>query len=132
MMVFYHVTPTWRLATLPFFILLTALGTSGVSLWLSAVSVKYRDFVHALPFIIQIWLFASPIAYAASVIPQRYREIYSLNPIVGFVEGFRWAVLGRSTLTLPMIGTATVVTLITWLTGAVFFRHVEHSFADVI
>lgn len=132
MMIFYHVTPTWRLALLPAFVVLTAVGASGVSLWLSAVSVKYRDFVHALPFIIQIWLFASPVAYAASMIPLRYRGVYSINPIVGYVEGFRWAVLGKSTLTVQMVGLATVITIITWLGGAVYFRRVERGFADVI
>lgn len=132
MMLYYHVPPTWRLAALPLFIILTAIGASGASLWLSAVSVKYRDFVHALPFIVQIWLFASPIAYAASVIPLRYRGIYSINPVVGFVEGFRWSLLGRSTLTVQMAAIATAVTMIAWITGAIYFRRVERSFADVI
>lgn len=132
MMLWYHITPTWRLATLPAFMVLTAVGASGVSLWLSAVSVKYRDFVHALPFIVQIWLFASPIAYAASVIPLRYRGLYSVNPVVGYVEGFRWALLGKSTLTPGMVGLATGITIVAWVTGAIYFRRVERGFADVI
>jgi lipopolysaccharide transport system permease protein len=132
LMAVYQVAPTWRAVALPFFLLLTALTASGVSLWLSALNVQYRDFVYALPFLIQVWMYASPVAYATSLVPERWRALYSLNPAVGFIEGFRWALLGRSALTPEMVAMTAVAALAAFLSGALFFRRVERRFADVV
>jgi lipopolysaccharide transport system permease protein len=132
LMAFYHVWPTWRLATLPLFMLLGTLAATGVSLWLSAMSVKYRDFMYALPFLIQVWMYATPIVYASSLIPVRWRTLYALNPLVGFIEGFRWCTLGKSALNAEMLLSSTVIALVFFVGGAFFFRRTERTFADVI
>ncbi len=131
-MAFYRVAPTWRLLTLPFFIALAALTATGVSLWLSALNVKYRDFAHAMPFILQVWMFASPVAYAAALVPEKYRLLYSINPAVAFVEGARWAILGSSSVTVPMVVLTTVLALFVFVGGAFFFRRTERGFADAV
>lgn len=131
-MAFYSIVPTWRLLSLPFFVLLTALSATGVSLWLSALNVKYRDFAHALPFLLQVWMFASPVAYAAALIPEKWRLLYGLNPAVAFIEGARWAVLGSSALTAPMVALTTLVATAIFVAGAFFFRRVERGFADTV
>jgi lipopolysaccharide transport system permease protein len=129
-MVIYRVAPTWRLLTLPFFIGLAALTATGVSLWLSALNVKYRDFAHAMPFILQVWMFASPVAYAAALVPEKWRLLYSVNPAVAFVEGARWAILGSSSVTLPMVLLTLGLGLLVFIGGAFFFRRTERGFAD--
>jgi lipopolysaccharide transport system permease protein len=131
-MAFYRVAPTWRLLTLPLFIGLAALTATGVSLWLSALNVKYRDFAHAMPFILQVWMFASPVAYAAALVPEKYRLIYSINPAVAFVEGARWAILGSSSVTVPMVALTSVIGLAVFVGGAFFFRRTERGFADAV
>ena len=132
LMLLYHVPFTWRLLTLPFFLLLTTVVAVGVSLWLSALNVQYRDFMYALPFLIQVWMYASPVVYATSIISQRWQFLFSLNPAVGFIEGFRWALLGTSTLTPPMVLISAVIGLLTLVSGAYVFRRIERSFADVL
>lgn len=132
LMVIYQVAPTWRILTLPFFLIVTTLTATGVSLWLSALNVKYRDFMYAMPFLIQVWMFASPVVYAASIVPEQWRSLYSLNPAVGFIEGFRWALLGESALGIDMILSTVVFSLLIFVSGAFFFRRVERGFADVV
>ena len=133
LMVVYQVVPTWRLLTLPFFLMLTLVTAVGVSLWLSALSVYYRDFMYAIPFIIMAWMYASPVAYAASIVPERWRLLYSLNPAMGFIEGFRWALLGgESPLTVQMVAISTLGALVAFVSGAFIFRRIERGFADVI
>ncbi len=132
LMFLYQVAPTWRLMTLPFFLLLTILAATGISLWLSALNVQYRDFMYALPFLIQVWMYASPIVYPISLVPAQWRLLYSINPAVGFIEGFRWALLGRSALSLDIVAITTIISLLAFLSGALFFRRVERRFADVI
>ena len=133
LMVVYQVAPTWRLLTLPFFLILTLVTAVGVSLWLSALSVYYRDFMYAIPFVIQAWMYASPVAYAASIVPERWRLLYSLNPAMGFIEGFRWALLGgESPLTVQMVAISTLGALVAFVSGAFIFRRIERGFADVI
>ncbi len=132
LMIFYGVAPTWRILTLPLFVALAGVSASGVSLWLSALNVRYRDFAHAMPFLLQVWMFASPVVYATSLVPERWRFIYGLNPAVAFIEGFRWAILGGSSLTPALLGIATVVALAVFTGGAFFFRRVERGFADII
>jgi lipopolysaccharide transport system permease protein len=131
-MVVYRVVPTWQLLALPFFVVLAAITATGVSLWLSSLNVKYRDFAHAMPFILQVWMFASPVAYATTIVPERYRLIYSLNPAVAFIEGARWSILGRGSLTPQMLGVAVGFALVVFIGGAFFFRRTERGFADSI
>ncbi len=129
-MVFYGIAPTFKTLALPLFILLAAVTATGASLWLSALNVKYRDFVHAMPFLLQVWMFASPVAYATTIVPEKYRAIYALNPAVAFIEGARWAILGSSALTASMVMTATAFAIVVFVGGAFFFRRVERGFAD--
>lgn len=132
LMIAYGIAPTWRIAALPFFILLAAVTATGVSLWLSALNVRYRDFVHAMPFLLQVWMFASPVAYATTIVPEKYRLLYSLNPAVAFIEGVRWSVLGSSSLRPGMVALTAVVSLAVFVAGAFFFRRVERGFADSV
>jgi len=132
LMMLYGVYPTWRILTLPLFIGLAALTATGVSLWLSALNVRYRDFVHAMPFLIQVWMFASPVVYETTIVPQKWRLVYGLNPAVAFIEGVRWAVLGTSSLTPQMVGVSTAFSALVFVGGAFFFRRVERGFADSV
>jgi lipopolysaccharide transport system permease protein len=132
MLTVFRITPTWRLFTLPGFILLAAVAATGVSLWLSALNVRYRDFVHAMPFLLQVWMFASPVAYATTIVPEKWRLLYAVNPAVAFIEGTRWAVLGTSSLTGAMVVISVALSTIVFLGGAFFFRRVERSFADAV
>lgn len=131
-MMIYGVSPTWRLLTLPLFIGLAALTATGVSLWLAALNVRYRDFVHAMPFLLQVWMFASPVAYATSIVPERWRLLYGLNPAVAFIEGTRWAVLGTSAITGQTIVIAAALSAAIFTAGTFFFRRVERGFADTV
>lgn len=128
----YGIAPTWRLLLLPGFVVLTALTATGVSLWLSALNVKYRDFAHATPFLLQVWMFASPVAYATSIVPERWRVLYSFNPAVAFIEGARWSILGTSALDPRMVVIAAVIGIAVFIAGAFFFRRVERGFADAV
>lgn len=129
---YYQISPSWRLVTVPFFLLITTLTAVGVSLWLSALNVRYRDFLYAIPFLIQVWMYASPVAYATTIVPENWQWIYSLNPAVGFIEGFRWSLLGKGVLTPLMVILSSVAASILFISGLYFFRRVERSFADVI
>jgi lipopolysaccharide transport system permease protein len=132
LMALYRVPLTWHVLALPFFLLLTAMLGIGVSLWLSALNVQYRDFMYALPFLIQVWMYASPVVYSARLVPERWRLLFSLNPAVGFIEGFRWSLLGASSLTPAMVLLTTGLGLLTLLGGAYVFRRIERSFADML
>jgi lipopolysaccharide transport system permease protein len=132
LMMVYRVTPTWRILTLPLFIGLAAVTATGVSLWLAALNVRYRDFVHAMPFMIQVWMFASPVAYATTIVPERWRLLYGLNPAVAFIEGTRWAILGSSSVTPQIVAVAIVFSTAVFVGGAFFFRRVERGFADTV
>lgn len=131
-LLFFGVAPTWRLVVLPFFVALAALTATGVSLWLSALNVKYRDFVHAMPFLLQVWMFASPVAYATTIVPERWRLLYSVNPAVTFIEGARWSILGNSSVKPEMVAVTTIVSIAVFVAGAFFFRRVERGFADSV
>jgi lipopolysaccharide transport system permease protein len=128
----YGFGPTWHIVFAPLFLIMTTVGALGVSFWLSALNVKYRDFVYALPFIVQIWMFASPVAYATKLLPTKYYVLYGLNPVVGYVEGFRWALLGRGTLSLPMVFSSVIVSCLLFVSGLLFFKRIEREFADVV
>jgi lipopolysaccharide transport system permease protein len=131
-LVWYELMPTWRLAFLPFFLLTITFAAVGISLWLSALAVKYRDFVYVVPFMIQIWLFATPVIYPMSVVPESARFWYSLNPAVGFVEGFRWAILSEATLDRNILMATVGMSCLLLVSGAFYFRRVERNFADLI
>jgi len=132
LMIIYRTAPTWRMFGMPLLLLLITLTAVGANLWLSALSVKYRDFMYVVPFLIQVWMFASPVVYAASVIPQRWQMLYSLNPAAGFIEGFRWSILGRGSVTPGTFLITTGVSVFFFASGAYYFRRVEREFADVI
>lgn len=128
----YRVTLTWNLFAIPGLVLINLLLSVGVSLWVSAFSVYYRDFIYALPFLIQAWMYASPVAYDTSIIPPQWYLLYSMNPMVGVIEGFRWALLGEIDFPLKALGIALGMSLFIFVTGAFVFRRIERSFADVI
>ncbi len=133
MMVFYHVPPTASLWSLPLFVLLTLVTGLGVGLWLSALNVAYRDVGYVTPFIVQAWMYASPVAYSATLIPQGLgRLVYSLNPMAGVIQGFRWAVLGVGEPSLAMLGLSSLVAVLALVSGLVYFRRMERTFADVV
>lgn len=132
MMLFYGVTPTLTILWLPLFLLLALMTSLGVGFWLSALNVKYRDVRFIVPFIIQVWMFATPIAYSSTLLPGRWRIIYGLNPMVGVVEGFRWALLGTDMQSKSMVLVSSLVALIVLVGGAFYFRRMEKSFADLV
>lgn len=104
----------------------------GVGLWLSALNVRYRDIRYIVPFLVQVWLFATPVAYPASLVGEPWRTLYALNPMVGVVEGFRWALLGTDTAPGPLVVVSGLVAVVVLITGALYFRRAEGSFADVV
>lgn len=132
MMLYYGITPTMAIMALPFFILFAVTTTFSVSLWLSALNVKYRDIRYTIPFLIQFWLFLTPIAYPSSLVPEKWRFIYGLNPMAGVVEGFRWALLGQANQDWYMISASVVIVIILLIGGLIYFRRMERTFADII
>lgn len=132
MALYYGVLPSWRILTLPCFVAMVIMAALSVALWLSALNVQYRDIRYIAPFIVQVWLFATPIAYPSSLLSEPWRTVYGLNPMVGVVEGFRWALLGTGTGPGPMIVVSGLVCLTLLLGGGYYFRRVERTFADVI
>jgi lipopolysaccharide transport system permease protein len=132
MMAWYGIGPTWGLLAVPAFLLLALMTALGVGLWFSALNVRYRDVGHVVPFLIQIWMFASPVVYPVSLVPEKWRLLYSLNPMVGVIEGFRWAVLGNTAPNLTILGISTCMVLAVLGGGMVFFKWMERTFADDI
>ena len=132
LMLWFGVMPTWTVVFVPLFILECMLVSLALGLWLTALNVKYRDIGQLVPFVSQIWMYLTPIVYASSLVPQRWRALYSLNPLVGVIDGFRWAMLGQSAPDWTMLAISTSVTLILLVTGLYYFRRVEQTFADVI
>jgi len=132
MMIWYGITPTYGVLALPFLLLLALASSLAVSLWLSAIHVKYRDIGAVLPLIIQLWMYASPVVYSINMVPERWRTLYSLNPMVGVIEGFRWALLGKATPSFLAIGMGTGVVVLLLLGGLLYFKWMERTFADVI
>ena len=132
MMLFYGIPPTPAIWAIPFFILLAAATALGVGLWLSALNVQYRDVRYAVPFLVQFWLFATPIAYPSSLVPEPWRAFYGLNPMAGVVEGFRWALLGKAHLPgmLLVVSICTVALLL--IGGLLYFKRMERTFSDVV
>ena len=131
-MIYYGLVPTANIIWLPVFALLAVVTSIGVSLWLSAMNVQFRDVRYTIPFLTQAWLFVTPIAYPSSLLPEPLRIVYGLNPMAGVVEGFRWALLGTDTAPGPMMIVSSVVALLLLVSGAFYFRRMEQSFADVV
>lgn len=128
----YGVRPTSHLVWLPCLLLLAFVTSLGVGLWLSALNVRFRDVKYALPFIIQFWMFATPIAYPSSLLGKSGRLVLALNPMVGVVEGFRWALLGAKTAPGPLMAVSAFAAVVVLTGGAFYFRRMEKSFADVV
>jgi len=131
MMVYYGFAPTLNVIFLPLFIVFAVITSLSVGLWLSALNVKYRDFQYTIPFLIQIWLFASPVVYPSSLLPEKWQILYGLNPMAGVIEGFRWALLGTNPPG-AMIWVSLGVVIVLLVTGAFYFRRVEQYFADIV
>ena len=132
MMLYYGIIPTAAVITLPLFLLLALATALGVGLWLSALNVQYRDVRHTIPFLTQFWLFTTPIAYPASLVPEHWRALVGLNPMAGVVEGFRWALLGTSQAPGPLLAVSVLVVLAMLVSGLYYFRRMEKTFADVV
>lgn len=132
MMVYYGIAPTVAVVTLPLLILFALATALAVGLWLSALNVEYRDVRYTIPFLAQFWLFATPVAYPSSLIPERWRALYGVNPMAGVVEGFRWALLGKAEPPGPLLAVSVGVVLLLLFGGLYYFRRMEKTFADVV
>jgi len=128
----YGIVPGARLAVLPLFVVLAIVTAFAVGLWLSALNALYRDVRYAVPFLIQLWLFASPVAYSTSLVPEGWRWVYGLNPMAGVVEGFRWALTGRGTAPGTALAVSVLAVLAVLVGGLVYFRKVESTMADMV
>ena len=132
MMIWYHVTPSWMaIPMIPALLLLMILTATGVGCWLAAVYIQYRDVRQIVPFIVQIWMYLSPVVYPLSLVPARYRTLYSLNPMAGIIQTFRVVLLRTGEIPWGMLGVSTIVGLTLLLSGTMYFRRTEHLFADV-
>lgn len=131
MMLFYRIDVTIALVALPVFVLLTIIAALGAGLWLSALNVQYRDVRHIVPFLIQLWFYATPVAYPSSLLPHFWRTVFGLNPMAGVVEGFRWALLGKADPPGAILIVSVIVSLLLLVSGLFYFQQAERSFADV-
>lgn len=132
MMVWYGIAPTWGMLAVPLFLLLALATALAVGLWLSPLNVKYRDVGHIVPFVVQLWMFASPVAYPVSLVPEQWRLLYSLNPMAGVIEGFRWALLGKESPDFTVIAFSTAAVIALFVGGLIYFKRMERTFADIV
>src|SRR5919205_494488 len=132
MMAYYGIVPTAMVVTLPLFLLLALVTALGVGLWLSALNVQYRDVRYTIGFLTQFWLFATPVAYPSSIVPAQWRWLYGLNPMAGVVEGFRWALLGKTEGPGAMLAVSVAAVILIFVGGIYYFRRMERTFADVV
>jgi lipopolysaccharide transport system permease protein len=133
LMAWYNFVPSWRILTLPLFILIAFAAAMGAGLWLSALNVRYRDFRYVVPFLVQFGLYISPVGFTSSIVPEEWRLLYSINPMVGVIDGFRWAILGSETdFYLPGFVLSLGVMILVFASGVWYFRKTERTFADVI
>ncbi len=133
LLIYYHFVPGWQIVLLPLFLLLAMITSFGTGILVAALNVKYRDFRHIVPFIVQIGLYVSPVGFSSSIVPEKYRLIYSLNPMVGVIDGFRWCILGgNSRIYLPGFVLSAVLSLLIMIFAVKYFRRMEKNFADVI
>ena len=131
-MAFYGIAPNVKMLVIPLLMIVAALLALSIGLWLAPINVRFRDIKHTLPFMIQIWMYASPIVYPLSLVPEQWQMLYSLNPMVGVIEGFRWAVFGQGEPNFMALGMSAIIIVILMAGGLVFFRRMERTFADVI
>ena len=127
----YQRAPTSGLVLLPVLVLLMVVAASGVAIWLTALAVQFRDVKHAMTFVVQLAMYASPVIYSTNIIPEQYRLLYAINPMVGVIEGFRCALFGTQSMPWDLIGVGFVSSAVLLVTGLVFFRNRERVFADV-
>lgn len=133
LMSWYGLFPGWRAVLFPVFVLVAAAAALGTGLWIAALNVKYRDFRYVVPFVLQLGLFISPVGFSSSVVPDKWRLLYSLNPMVGVIDGFRWSLLGeQATLYLPGFALSMILVALLLSSGIAYFRRTERTFADVI
>jgi lipopolysaccharide transport system permease protein len=132
MMLFYGIRPTAAVWTLPLFLLLALVTALGAGLWLSALNVQYRDVRYTIPFLVQFWMYASPVAYSSTLIPEQWRALYGINPMAGVVEGFRWALLGAGKAPGTLLIVSVIASLVLFITGLIYFRRMERTFADKV
>ena len=129
---YYQVLPGWQVLFVPLLVAFAVATAMSIGLWLSALTVRYRDLRYTIPFMTQFWMFVTPIVYPASLVPEQWRALYGLNPMAGVVEGFRWALLGKSEPPGGLIWVSVAVVSVLLISGAYYFRRVEDSFADVV
>ena len=132
LMLYYRIAPTSNIWTLPLFLLLAVITALGVGLWLSAMNVLYRDIGYMIPYITQLWFYLTPIVYSSSEVPEQWQFFYALNPMVGVVEGFRWALLGTADAPDPMIAVSATISVVIFISGMFYFRRMERTFADMV
>jgi lipopolysaccharide transport system permease protein len=133
LMVWYRFVPGWQVLTLPLFILMAFAASFGFGLWITSLNVKYRDFRYVIPFIVQFGLYISPVGFTSAIVPEKWRLLYSINPMVGVIDGFRWAILGGGSAPFwPGFFLSLAVVVVALITGTLYFRRVERTFADVI
>jgi lipopolysaccharide transport system permease protein len=133
LMAWFNYVPPWQILTIPLFILVACAASMGVGLWFAALTVEYRDFRFVVPFVVQLGLYVSPVGFSSSIIPEKWRLLYSINPMVGVIDGFRWAILGRnSQIYWPGFVLSTIFVILLLLSGIWYFRRTERTFADVI
>jgi lipopolysaccharide transport system permease protein len=132
MMAYYGIVPGLAVIYLPLFVLLAVMTALGVGLWLSALNVQYRDVRYTLTFLTQFWMFITPVAYPSSIVPEKWRALYGLNPMAGVVEGFRWALLGKTEAPGPLLAVSVVAVVVILVGGLYYFRRMEETFADIV
>ena len=132
LMLYYGIVPTAAVALLPLFMLLAVTTALAIGLWLSALNVKFRDVRYTIPFLTQFWMFATPVAYPSSLVPEPWRALYGLNPMAGVVEGFRWALLGKAQGPGPLLAVSVAAVVVLLVGGLMYFRRTESTFADVV
>jgi lipopolysaccharide transport system permease protein len=132
MMMYYHIRPTAAVWTVPLFLLLAVGAALGVGLWLSALNVQYRDVRYTIPFLTQFWLFLTPVAYPSTLVPVSWRALYGLNPMAGVVEGFRWALLGKTEGPGALLAVSVTIVVLVLVGGLYYFQRMENTFADVV
>ena len=132
MMLYFNIVPTQNVLWLPPLLLLAFMTALGAGLWLTAMNVQFRDIRYAVPFLVQAWMYATPVVYPSSLLDEPWRTLYGINPMVGVIEGFRWALLGTDTAPGPIIMVSTLVAVILLISGAYYFRRMEKAFADIV